>query len=328
MTQTSFFSWGAPALAASAWLAVAPMTASAAADYPTRAITLTVPFTTSGQFDLIARLISTPLSKELGQTIIVDNVGGAGGNIGGLKVARSAPDGYNLVQYGGNYPIAKYLNKNLNYDPIGDFEPIAGISLSPHVLLINKDLPVKDFKEFVAYAKAQGGKLNYASPGVGSSMHLAFEEVRAHFDFPIEHVPYKGGSNAMNDLAGGQVQAGIVAVAAALPFIQSGQIRPIAITGAQRAVSLPDVPTVAELGYEGYSNGSWAALAAPKGTPPAVIERLNAAMQKVLKDPAISERLEGLSFTTLPGTPEDLRKLIESEMRRYSALIERLGLAQ
>ncbi|MYN14167.1 tripartite tricarboxylate transporter substrate binding protein [Pusillimonas sp. TS35] len=322
----NLFSYLAQGAIAASLLLGAAAPASAAPGYPERPLQLVVPFSAGGQFDMLARLTAASMSKNLNQDIIVENVAGAGGNLGGAKVAKAKPDGYTVVEYGGNFAIAKFLTKNLTYDPIGDFEPVAGISLAPHVILANKDVPFKDFKDLVAYAKANPDKLSYASPGVGTSMHLTFEEIKALFGFSALHVPYRGGSNALNDLAGGQVQLCIVAVAPAMPFIQAGQIRALAVTGPQRSSALPDVPTIAELGHPGFSSGSWAALAVPKGTPEPIVERLHASVQDVLKDPAVLERFESLSFTPLPGTREDLRARIEDEARRYGPMIERLGI--
>lgn len=314
------------ALAAGIGLAAVSMNPAAASDYPTRPLQFIVPFSAGGQFDFLARVVAASMSKNLGQEIVVENVSGAGGNVGGARAANAKPDGYTLLEYGGNFAIAKYLTKNLSYDPVADFIPVAAISLAPHAVLVNNGLPAKDFKELVAYAKAHPDKLNYATPGVGTSMQLTFEEIKSHFGFPAVHIPYRGGSNALNDLASGQVDAGIVAVAPAMPFIESGQIRALAVTGPQRAQSLPDVPTISELGYEGFSSGSWAGIAVPKGTPAEIVKRLHAAVQAALKDPQVKERLASLSFTLLPGSQDDFVARIQDEARRYEPIIERLQL--
>ncbi len=314
------------ALAAGIGLAAISMNSVAASDYPARPLQFIVPFSAGGQFDFLARVVAASMSKNLGQEIVVENVSGAGGNVGGARAANAKPDGYTLLEYGGNFAIAKYLTKNLSYDPVGDFIPVAAISLAPHAVLVNNGLPAKDFKELVAYAKAHPDKLNYATPGVGTSMQLTFEEIKSHFGFPAVHIPYRGGSNALNDLASGQVDAGIVAVAPAMPFIESGQIRALAVTGPQRAQSLPEVPTISELGYEGFSSGSWAGIAVPKGTPAEIVKRLHDAVQAALKDPQVKERLASLSFTLLPGSQDDFVARIHDEARRYEPIIERLKL--
>ncbi|WP_338881179.1 tripartite tricarboxylate transporter substrate binding protein [Achromobacter veterisilvae] len=315
-------------LGLAAFLAAAPAQASgaAASGYPDKPIRLIVPFSAGGQFDYIARLVAVPLGKELGQSIIVENVGGGGGNLGGAKVANAPADGYTLLEYGGNFAIAKHLTPNLSFDPIADLAPVSGLSIAPHVVLVSSALPVKTFAELLAYAKAHPGKLSYGSPGVGSSMHLTFETIKQHFGLDAIHVPYRGGSNALNDLAGGQIDMGIVAVAPAMPFLASGKIRALAVTSARRAVSLPDVPSVAELGYPGFDSGSWAGIAVPKNTPRGIVDKLAAAVGRAMQDPQVLRALESQSFTPISGTPEQLRALIDEESARYGPLIEKLGL--
>jgi len=296
--------------------------------YPSRPIHLVVPFSAGGQFDFLARLVAKAMSQNLGQSIIVEKVGGAGGNVGGAKVAASKPDGYTLLEYGGNFAIAKYLSPHLSYDPVADLVPVGAISIAPHVILAGKSLQAKTFKDMVAYAKANPGKLSYGSPGVGTSMHLTFEEIRQHFGFQATQIPYRGGSNMLNDLAGGQIGVGIVAVAPALPFIQSGKIRALAVTGKERAPSLPDVPTVAELGYTGFDSGSWAGIVVPKGTPQAIVDKLNKSINTALHDPEVLKRFHELSFRPLPGTPEQFRKMIDEEAQRYGPIVQALHLVQ
>jgi len=320
-----FRSWLATATLTLGVAALAPAPARAG-DYPDRPIRLVVPFSAGGQFDYIARLVADPLGRELGQNIIVENVGGGGGSIGGAKVANAAADGYTLLEYGGNYPIAKHLTPNLSFDPIADFVPVSGISLSPHVILVNSSLPIHNLAELVAYSKAHPGKLSYGSPGVGSSMHLTFEAVKQHFGIDALHVPYRGGSNMINDLAGGQVGVGIIAVAPAMAFIEGGKVRAIAVTSGERATSLPQVPTVAEAGYPGFESGSWGGIAVPKGTPPEIVERLNQAIVKVVGQPDVRKALESQSFKPIAGSQAQFQKLIDDESNRYGPLIQKLGL--
>lgn len=299
---------------------------AAASGYPDKPIRFVVPFSAGGQFDYIARLVAVPLGKDLGQTIIVENVGGGGGNLGGAKVANAPADGYTLLEYGGNFAIAKHLTPNLSFDPIADLAPVSGLSIAPHVVLVSKALPVKTFPELLAYARANPGKLSYGSPGIGSSMHLTFETLKQHFGLDAIHVPYRGGSNALNDLVGGQIDIAIVAVAPAMPFIASDKIRALAVTSAKRAASLPEVPSVAELGYAGFDSGSWAGIAVPKGTPQAIVDRLNAAVGRAMQDPQVLQALASQSFTPIPGTPQQLRTLIDEESARYGPLIKKLDL--
>lgn len=309
-----------------AMMAILPSISKAADDYPNKPIRLVVPFSAGGQFDFVGRLISKSMSDSLHQSIIVENVGGAGGTIGGAKVAATAPDGYTILQYGGNFTIAKYLFPNLSFDPLTGLSPVAAISIAPHVIIAKDSLPVKTFAELVAYSKTHPGKLSYGTPGVGTSMHLTFEEIKEHFGLDIVHVPYRGGSNVMNDIAGGQIDVAIVAVGPALPFVQAGKIKALAVTSEARSPSLPEVPSIAEQGFPGFDRGSWAGLVVPKGTPDAIVSRLNKAVQTALLDPKTQQELHAQSFTTLPGTPKQFQDLIQQEAERYGPLLERLGL--
>lgn len=297
-----------------------------AGDYPTKPIRLIVPFSAGGQLDYVARLIAKPMSRELGQNVIVENDSGAGGTVAGAKAAISAPDGYTLLEYGENFPIAKHLMPKLSYDPVAAFAMVCGISLSPHIILVASQLPVHNLQELAAYGKAHPGRLSYGSPGLGSSMNLTFEVIKRHFGIDAVHVPYRGGANMLTDLAGGQINVGVIAVSPAMPLIKSGKVRAIAITSANRDAALPDVPTVAESGYPGYSSGSWAGVAVPKGTPPAVIARLNQAVLAALADPQVKQALQSQSFVAIGGTPEQLAQRVRSDSARYGPLIEKLGL--
>ena len=297
-----------------------------AGGYPSKPIRFIVPFSAGGQLDYVARLVAKPMSRDLGQSVIVENDGGAGGTVAGAKAANAAPDGYTLLEYGENFPIAKHLMPGLSYDPVAAFTMVSGISLSPHIILVASQLPIHDLKELAAYSKAHPGTLSYGSPGLGSSMNLTFEIIKQHFGIDAVHVPYRGGANMLTDLAGGQINAGVIAVSPAMPLIKSGKVRAIAITSAARDPVLPDVPTVAESGYPGYSSGSWAGVAVPKGTPPAVIARLNQAVQAALADPQVKQALLSQSFAAIGGTPEQLAQRVSRESERYGPLIKQLGL--
>lgn len=308
-------------------LAMGAIPAASMADtYPSKPIRFIVPFSAGGQLDYVARLIAEPLSRELGQNVIVENISGGGGNVGGMKAANAAPDGYTLLEYGGNFPIAKHLAPDLAFDPIGSFELVSGISIAPHVVLVADKLPVRNLKELAAYGKAHPGLLSYGSPGIGSSMNLTFEVIKQHFGIDAVHVPYRGGSNVLNDLAGGQIGVGVVAVAPAMPMIKSGKIRAIAVTSEARVAELPDVATVAESGFPGYSSGSWAGVAVPKGTPQAVVQRLNKAVVAAVADPKVKAALLSQSFTPMAGTPEQLAQRVRQESEGYAPLIKKLGL--
>lgn len=297
---------------------------SAQTNYPEKPVHFIVPFTAGGQYDTVARLIAKPLSDVLGQPVVVENIGGAGGVVGGAKAASAAPDGYTFLAYGGNYPIAQFLYKDMKFDPINDFEPITGVSLAPHAFLVNADLPVNNLQELLAYSKANPGTLNYASPGVGSTMNIVFEEVSDKLGIDATHVPYKGGSQVLTDLAGGQVQAGIIAVAPALPLIEAGKIRAIAVTSQERSPNLPDVPTVAESAIPGYESGSWLSIVVPKGTPADVREKLWSSIQEVMKQPQVAQALTSQSFALINGTPEQLKERIDGDATRFGPIIKRI----
>ena len=295
-------------------------------DYPSKPIRFIVPFSAGGQLDYVARLVAKPMSQELGQSVIVENDGGAGGTVAGAKAAIAAPDGYTLLEYGENFPIAKHLMPHLAYDPVTAFTMVAGISISPHIILVSSQLPIHNLQDLAAYGKAHPGALSYGSPGLGSSMNLTFETIKRHFGIDAVHVPYRGGANMLTDLAGGQINIGVIAVAPAMPLLKSGKVRAIAVTSADRDPVLPDVPTVAESGYPGYSSGSWAGVAVPKGTPPAVIARLNQAVLAALADPQVKQALMSQSFTAIGGTPEQLTQRVGRDSDRYGPLVEQLGL--
>lgn len=307
--------------AGAAW----PLAASAAT-YPAGPVTLVVPFSAGGQFDSIARLVGKAMSADLGQPVIIQNVGGAGGNIAASRVARAKPDGHTVLMYGGNFAVAGSLYKKLDYDPIEDFAPVSRVSIAPHVIMASPKLGVTSFAQLRERAKNQ--KLTYGSPGVGTSMHLAFETVKDHYGMDILHVPYRGGANVMTDLAGGQIDLGIIAVGPALEFIRAGKVVPLAVTSAKRSPALPQVPSVAELGMTGFDAGSWSGFAVPRGTPAEVVSRLNASVRAALEVPEVRRVFEEQSFLPLPGTPSEMQQFVALEARRYAPLIQKLNLAQ
>ena len=307
-------------------LAAALPVAGRAATYPSGPVTLVVPFSAGGQFDLVARAVGRALSAELGQPVIIENVGGAGGNIAGSKVARARPDGYTLLMYGGNLAVAKALYRKLDYDPLQDFAPISRVSNAPHVIMAARRSGITTFAQL--QQQARGGRLSYGSPGVGTSMHMAFEITKDHFGLDILHVPYKGGANVMTDLVGGQVDLGIIAVGPALEFIRGNKVVPLAVTSAKRSPALPDVPTLAELGMKEMDAGSWSGLVAPKATPPEIVARLNAAVHKAVASPAVRKLFDEQSFVATAGTPQDMRQFIDAEARRYAPVVRKLNLAE
>lgn len=280
--------------------------------YPDRLIKLEVPFTAGGQFDLVARFLAQYASARLGRTVIVENIAGGGGNIGAAKVANAAPDGYTLLAMGGNHAVAKFLYARPGFE-LHDLTPIALVSASPHVVFANPDAPFKTMTEMIDYARKNPGKLSYASPGIGTSMHVTFEMIKAHYGLDITHVPYRGGANAMNDVAAGQVPIGIVAPAAAAEFIKAGKLRALAVTSKVRSPALPDVPAMSEAGFPELNASSWLGVAGPKGLPPEVVNRWNEVIHAFQADPVNRKRLEAMGFRADPTTPAQFADFINSE---------------
>jgi tripartite-type tricarboxylate transporter receptor subunit TctC len=308
------------ALLASAAL---PRVARAAA-YPSGPVTVVVPFAAGGQFDSIARQVGKPMAADLGQPVIIENIGGAGGNIAASRVARAKPDGQTVLMYGGNYAVAKSLYKKLDYDPLEDFVPISRISLAPHVIMASTKSGITSFAQLQQRAR-QGG-LSYGSPGVGTSMHLTFEIVKDQFGLDIVHIPYKGGAPVMTDLIGSQIDLGIIAVGPALEFIRTGKVVALAVTSKARSPALPKVPALSELGIPDLDAGSWAGFAVPKGTPAPIVARLNESVAKALRMPELHKLFEEQSFIATPGTPAEMRAYALRDAQRYEPIIRKLNL--
>jgi tripartite-type tricarboxylate transporter receptor subunit TctC len=306
---------------AGAW----PLASQAAAAYPTGPVTLVVPFSAGGQFDAIGRLVGKAMAADLGQPVIVENVGGAGGNIGAARVARAKPDGQTLLMYGGNLAVARSLYKHLDYDPVEDFAPISCMSVAPHVIMASPRSGITSFAQL--RQRARQGKLSYGSPGVGTSMHLAMEMVKARFGLDVLHVPYKGGSKVMTDMVSGQIDLGIIAVGPALPFIRSGKVVPLAVTSRKRSPALPQVPSIAELGQPDFDAGSWSGLVAPRNTPAAIVARLNASVRTALATPEVRKFFEAEGFEAIPDSPAEMRQFILHEAQSYAPVIQKLNLA-
>jgi tripartite-type tricarboxylate transporter receptor subunit TctC len=304
-------------------LAVSMADALAQSAYPTRSITMVVPFAAGGPTDVLGRILGQRMSQSLGQQIIVENVTGAGGTLGAARVAKAAPDGYTMVMGNlGTHAASVGLYKNLAYDPRTSFEPVMLASTTPMVLLAKKDLPVKSLQDVIALARTR--QLTCGNAGVGSISHLTmllFDQ-RAHIK--VQHVPYRGLSQAMNDLLGGQIELMFDQVISASPHIAGGEVRPIAVTGPTRAAAIPDVPTTAEAGLPELETIAWSALFFPKGTPPAIVSRVNAAMIEALDDKDVVARLAKLGSDVPPPdarTPEALAKLVRSEIDKWVPLI-------
>lgn len=293
--------------------------AHADAPYPTKPIKLIVPFAPGGSTDLAARLVAEFGSRELGQQIVVENKPGAGGSTGMEFVAKAAPDGYTLgmatVSTHGSNPAV--YGARLKYDPVKDFAPVTNVATTPSVFAVNPATPAHTMKEFIALAKAQPGKVSFASPGTGSLGHANIAHFAALAGIDLMHVPYKGSGQAMNDALAGQVNAITDNLPSALPHIKAGKLRALAVLSEKRSPALPDVPTYAELGYPQMGGGGWFGVVAPAGTPPAVVAKLNAAIHKAMKNPEFAKRMEDSGATLIPGTPAEFAKAIEQAVARY-----------
>ena len=310
----------APLFAAGAMLCSAA-SAWSADKYPDKPVKIVVPFSAGGQFDIVTRMLGQFAAKELGQPVIVENSPGGGGNIGAAKVAMAPADGYTLVSLGGNHAIAKALYAKPGFDITTDFAPISMVTVAPHVVLVNTALPVRTFAELVSYTKSHPGTLSYGSPGIGTSMHLTFEMIKANYKLDLLHVPYKGGANMLTDLASGQIKVGIIALAPAKEFIKAGRIRPLAVTSKSRSPALPDVPSMSELGYPALDAGTWMGLAGPKNLPPEIVKRWNDVVHAFLADPATKARLEEMAFRAEPSSPTQFEKLLKSEVETYGKAV-------
>ncbi|MBT2300713.1 tripartite tricarboxylate transporter substrate binding protein [Variovorax paradoxus] len=311
------------ALLAAAGLAAAQQ--QGAAGYPNQPIKLMVPWPAGGGVDTTARMISEPIAQKLGQPIVIDNRGGAGGNIGTELAARAKPDGYNLLM-GSISPNAVniHLYSKLGFDPIKDFAPVVYVSAVPNILVVPASSPFKTVKDVIDAAKANPGKLNYGSGGVGSSQHLAAVQFMSAAKIDIVHVPYKGTAPAEADLAAGHISL-MLDTTTCLPFIASGRMRALAVASKKRNPALPDVPTFDEVGLPGVYASSWYGLMAPAGTPRPVIDKLNAEANQVLRSADMKRRMAEFGAEVGGGTPEEFGQFIVSEIKRYESIVRLSG---
>lgn len=296
-------------------------------DYPTRPITLIVPFPPGGSTTVMARNVADKMSATLGQPVVVENRGGAGGTIGTRSVAKAAPDGYTiLLSYTATMAIAPSLNVNAGYDPRKDFVPIGMIGFAPNVLVVHPSLPARSVAELIAYAKAAPAPVQYGSPGVGTVNHLAGEYLASETGVKLQHVPYKGNGPAMGDLLGGHIPMMFVPIPVALGNVKAGTLRGLAITTAKRSGLLPDLPTLAESGVPGFDVALRYGLMAPTGTPPAVIARLNRELNAALATEDVKQRLATEGAEALPGTPEAYAADVDADEKKWSGLVKKLGI--
>ena len=291
--------------------------------WPSKPVTLVVPFPAGGSTDAIARAVGPKLQEKLGGTFIVDNRAGAGGTVGAAAVKRAAPDGYTIfVSSLGPFVIGPHLIKNTGYDPLKDFDYITVAVQAPNVLAVPASSPHKTLADVIAFEKANPGKMSFASAGNGTSDHLTAELFWQMTGTTGLHVPYKGGSPAMTDLLGGQVDATFMNINTGLPNIRAGKLRALAVTSAKRSPMLPDVPTMEELGIKGVTVYSWQAFAAPKGLPADIKSKLHAALVAALNDPGVKKGLLDLGFEIVANTPEQFTAFQASEFARWKKVIE------
>jgi tripartite-type tricarboxylate transporter receptor subunit TctC len=308
-------------MAAAAATLSATLRVANAQTYPVRPVQLTVYFAAGGGNDIIARLVGQWLSERLGQQFVILNRPGGGGNIGTEAVVRAAPDGYSLLFISTSNATNATLYDRLGFNFIRDIAPVACISREPNVMVMNPSVPAKSIPEFIGYAKANPGKINYASAGIGTSQHMAGELFKMMADINMVHIPHRGSAPALTSVLGGQVQLMFVSMPSVLEYIRSDKLRALAVTSAKRSELLPDVPTVSEF-VPGFEAGPFYGLGAPKNTPPEIVERLNTEVNAGLSNPKFGTRLTDLGCTPLPGSPDEFGKLIADETEKWAKVIK------
>ena len=322
--------WPPRAMAvALAMIALANGQSSDAQTYPAKPVRYVVPFPAGASPDLVARTITERLSKLWGQQVIVDNRSGAGGTVGAQFAAKSAADGYTLFQCNiASSAIAEALYAKLGYDHQRDFAPLTRIGTTPNALVVHPSMPARNIKEYVAYAKANPGKLSYGSSGAGTSPQLAMEWLKLLAKVDILHVSYKGAPQAISDVIGGQIPSGMTNVPLVLPTIQAGRLRGLAVTGSKRVSQLPSVPTMLESGYPGYVVTSWYGVCTNAGTPSSVLDKLHGDLTAVLRAPEVQQRLGEMMVDVAPTSRDEFAQFIRSESARWAQVIKAAGIAQ
>jgi len=313
-------------LASLAAIGVIPVPVLAQAAYPNRPVRLIAPFPPGGTSDVLARLLAQKLSELLGQTVTVDNRAGASGNIGHEAAAKAAPDGYTILLSNSSTVVTNpFLFKKMPFDPVGDFAPISMVASAGQVLVVHPSVAATNLAEVTALAKANPGKLNFGSGGKGIQSHISGEMYKSAVGVDIVHIPYKGTIQAVTDLVAGQIQMVFSDMVPAMPQIKAGKLRAIAVTSVQRSAALPDVPTMIEAGIPGFDSGVWWSLVAPKGTPPEVINRINAELAKVMQMPDVRETYAKLGVTTQHSTPARVTETIRAESPVMARILKAAG---
>ena len=303
-------------------LLCAPLPAAAQDGWPSKTIKIIAPVQPGGGVDLVGRLIADRLGKVLGQSIIVENLSGGGGIVGSQATARAAPDGYTLmVGYVGTHGTNPALRK-LPYDAVKDFTPVAMVGGTPNIIVLNPGVPANTFTEFMAYAKTHPDSVSYGSSGQGTLTHLVMEQLKEATGINVAHVPYRGIGPALTDLLGGQTQVAAPGLAAALPHIKAGKLRPIAITGEKRHPLVPNVPTLAELGFTGFDGVQWYGIVGPANLPPALVTRLNADINKLIVAPDLREKLSGEALEPMPMSAGEFAEYIKNDIAKWTRLVK------
>ena len=323
-TRRAVLLGGGAALAGAA-AGIRPAMAQAA--FPTRPITLVVPFAAGGSTDIVARLVAQKMSEGLGQQVIVENRAGAGGNLGAQGVARAEPDGHTILMGTiSTHTLNPVMSKRKPYDPVADFEPVSLLVIVPNVLVVNPQLPVKTVGELIALLKANPGKYNYASSGNGTPLHVSGELFKKMAGVDMTHIAYRGAGPALNDVVSNQVPIMFDNLPSSSEFIKAGTLRGLAVTTKERVPSMPDMPTIAEAGLPGYETYTWNALFAPPKTPKAIVQRLNAEALKAVKDESVQARFKEFSATTVGSTPEELATHVKAELAKWTPVIHDAGI--
>lgn len=316
---------------ACAVLSIAPYALSVPAalgaeNFPQKPIRLLIPFSPGGTTDILARAVQDKLDRAFGVPVIVDNRPGAGGTTGATLVAKSAPDGYTLLSTSASFTFSPSIYKKLGYDAIKDFRHISNLASSPLILGVHPSMPVKTVKQLIALARNRPGEINYSSAGVGSNIHLTTELLKYMAKFNVTQVPYKSGGQATTALISGEVHMTITGLSSAIPFIQSGQMRALAVTTKQRAKALPDIPTIDEAGVPGYDKGGWTGLYAPAGVPDAVIQLIYQKFSAAIRDPDSVKRLDDLGIFVICNPPAEFEKFVRAEIAEWAELIRQMKL--
>ena len=306
--------------------ALAQTTAPVAQAYPVKPIRLVVPFPAGASSDVVGRMLAQKISEQLGEQVVTDNRAGAGGNLGIAVAAKSPPDGYTIVLATASIAVSPSLYSNPGYDAVKDLAPVARLTTIPNILLVHPSVPAKTLRQFINLARARPGKLNFGSGGAGTTNHLANELLKHLEKIDIVHVPYKGVTQAMTAMMGGEVDEVVMPVASAIAQVRAGKVRALAVLSEQRITALPGVPTSKEAGVDGFTMPVWYGMFAPAGTPRDIVSRLSRELVKALEAPDLRERLLALDVEPWPGTAEQLRELLRVDIARYATIVRSAGL--